>query len=183
MSLIECPECGNQVSSKADSCPKCGYPMSEIINEPSDIACNKTSGDKIEDNKSKPKPIRRIVALLVLLCLIIVPICVYVIPESFLSGKFYRYDASNNSYDEDEYFEFSGNDLVFHNGADAYVCDYKISGDYIEIKLDYPGNPLDMTFRMNKDKQSLESSTDFFKKIKQSDDAVYNLEQKAKNKG
>lgn len=27
MALIECPECGVQVSSSAESCPKCGYPI------------------------------------------------------------------------------------------------------------------------------------------------------------
>lgn len=25
MSLIECPECGNQISSHAEACPNCGY--------------------------------------------------------------------------------------------------------------------------------------------------------------
>jgi len=28
MALIKCPECGAQVSSAADSCPKCAYPIS-----------------------------------------------------------------------------------------------------------------------------------------------------------
>ena len=28
MSLIKCPECGNEVSDKATSCPKCAYPIS-----------------------------------------------------------------------------------------------------------------------------------------------------------
>ena len=28
MSLMECPDCGNQVSDKAVSCPKCGFPVS-----------------------------------------------------------------------------------------------------------------------------------------------------------
>ncbi len=28
MALIQCPECGSQVSDKALSCPRCGYPMS-----------------------------------------------------------------------------------------------------------------------------------------------------------
>jgi hypothetical protein len=28
MSLIECPECNNQVSDKAVMCPKCGFPIS-----------------------------------------------------------------------------------------------------------------------------------------------------------
>ena len=27
MGLINCPECGSQVSDKAASCPKCGHPI------------------------------------------------------------------------------------------------------------------------------------------------------------
>ena len=27
MSLIECPECGKEVSSEAESCPHCGHPI------------------------------------------------------------------------------------------------------------------------------------------------------------
>ena len=30
MALIECPECGKQVSSKAPACPGCGAPMDAI---------------------------------------------------------------------------------------------------------------------------------------------------------
>lgn len=29
MALISCPECGTQVSSNAQSCPKCAYPIAE----------------------------------------------------------------------------------------------------------------------------------------------------------
>ena len=30
MTLISCPECGKQVSDRADSCPNCGYPISKL---------------------------------------------------------------------------------------------------------------------------------------------------------
>ena len=29
MALIECPECGESVSNKAESCPHCGFPFVE----------------------------------------------------------------------------------------------------------------------------------------------------------
>lgn len=29
MALIKCPECGKQISTRAESCPNCGYPISE----------------------------------------------------------------------------------------------------------------------------------------------------------
>lgn len=34
MSLIQCPECGKEISNKATSCPHCGYPIlnSNIVN-------------------------------------------------------------------------------------------------------------------------------------------------------
>lgn len=30
MSLINCPECGTEVSDKATNCPKCGYPINTV---------------------------------------------------------------------------------------------------------------------------------------------------------
>lgn len=33
MAIIQCPECGNQVSDKAPACPKCGNPMQPVIIE------------------------------------------------------------------------------------------------------------------------------------------------------
>ena len=33
MSLIKCPECGNDVSDSAQSCPKCGYPIKKDNDE------------------------------------------------------------------------------------------------------------------------------------------------------
>lgn len=33
MALMNCPECGNEVSDKADCCPKCGYPISKYLEE------------------------------------------------------------------------------------------------------------------------------------------------------
>lgn len=31
MALMKCPECGNDVSDKAKSCPHCGYPIEEFL--------------------------------------------------------------------------------------------------------------------------------------------------------
>lgn len=30
MALIKCPECGKEVSDKADVCPSCGYPIKKV---------------------------------------------------------------------------------------------------------------------------------------------------------
>jgi len=34
MALINCPECGRQVSTAAKVCPNCGYPVSEKVSQP-----------------------------------------------------------------------------------------------------------------------------------------------------
>ena len=44
MALIKCPECNNQISDQADSCPKCGYELKKKEKEP----------ENKEENKLKP---------------------------------------------------------------------------------------------------------------------------------
>ena len=34
MALIKCPECGNDVSDKAEFCPNCGYTIQDIVGTP-----------------------------------------------------------------------------------------------------------------------------------------------------
>ena len=29
MALVKCPECGKEISDKANSCPSCGYPINQ----------------------------------------------------------------------------------------------------------------------------------------------------------
>lgn len=43
MALIKCPECGADISDKADSCPKCGNPMSKARNSSSPITNTQTA--------------------------------------------------------------------------------------------------------------------------------------------
>jgi hypothetical protein len=33
MALISCPECGNEVSDKAPTCPKCGVPLASALKD------------------------------------------------------------------------------------------------------------------------------------------------------
>lgn len=33
MAIIQCPECGKEVSNSAKNCPNCGYPISESVND------------------------------------------------------------------------------------------------------------------------------------------------------
>ena len=36
MALNKCPECGREVSSRANACPYCGCPVSEVITQQKD---------------------------------------------------------------------------------------------------------------------------------------------------
>ena len=59
MALIKCPECGKEISDKAESCPQCGMPIKEIkamtektnLNTPN---TNSTSQSKKEKNGMPP---------------------------------------------------------------------------------------------------------------------------------
>lgn len=81
-----------------------------------------------------------------------------------LSGNFFRYDSYSDIYDYDDYFEFSGKSLIWHDGNKVYSCDYKIDGKYVTISLDYPGNPLRITYEYDKNEGTLTSEYDVLKK-------------------
>jgi uncharacterized membrane protein YvbJ len=42
MALINCPECGTEVSDKADKCPKCAYPIKSVSPNSTSISEAKT---------------------------------------------------------------------------------------------------------------------------------------------
>ena len=48
MSMIKCPECGIQVSDKAERCPKCAYPIS-----------NSSAGEKVQMIEQTSKKLKK----------------------------------------------------------------------------------------------------------------------------
>ena len=50
MALIKCPECGKQISDKAEMCPQCGYPILEKAEKPN--YSKSTIDEKTLENKS-----------------------------------------------------------------------------------------------------------------------------------
>lgn len=51
MALINCPECGKEISDKAKCCIHCGYPLSEIENTDNTNVCyNKNYSVKLESS-------------------------------------------------------------------------------------------------------------------------------------
>jgi hypothetical protein len=56
MVLLDCPECGNQVSDKASACPKCGFPLTgsaskESTYVPSEIDWYQAVGREVSDEE------------------------------------------------------------------------------------------------------------------------------------
>lgn len=49
MALINCPECNSQISDKANSCPNCGYPLPNNVNQ------SKNDIDQSNQNSLKEK--------------------------------------------------------------------------------------------------------------------------------
>jgi uncharacterized membrane protein YdbT with pleckstrin-like domain len=47
MALINCPECGNQVSSEAKACPSCGFPVVEKISQAAGPAVQRTTPEEL----------------------------------------------------------------------------------------------------------------------------------------
>jgi membrane protein YdbS with pleckstrin-like domain len=48
MALINCPECGKQVSAAAPTCPGCGFPVAEKLNRQTDAASSSDPAAKSE---------------------------------------------------------------------------------------------------------------------------------------
>ena len=65
MSLINCPECKNEISNKAEMCPNCGYPISK------DDESVSTKNQIYENVKSKKHIFGWIVCIIYLLAFFI----------------------------------------------------------------------------------------------------------------
>lgn len=86
MALIKCPECGQNVSNLAESCPNCGYPLNapldEFKNDQTKVENNPNPTDNLETNVSPfPAKVKRpinpklvimsSVGIIVLLCILL----------------------------------------------------------------------------------------------------------------
>lgn len=75
MALINCPECGKEVSDKAKTCIHCGYPIN--------VSKIKTNDEIIEQTKQKKK-----ISLIVFIILIILGIGIGIFSYNYsISGK------------------------------------------------------------------------------------------------
>ncbi len=76
MALIKCPECGKEISSSADKCIYCGYPLVKEINENVRDDSFQQEYHKQQDVKTK-SPIKKIILLVVLLAMLACGIYTY----------------------------------------------------------------------------------------------------------
>lgn len=78
MAIIKCPECQNEVSDKASSCPKCGYPIAkETINIKTPLTSHIDQNDKertiyIAEKESKGIVIMSVIFLILFIILLMI---------------------------------------------------------------------------------------------------------------
>ncbi|MCH1980969.1 hypothetical protein MCG98_18765 [Ruminococcus sp. OA3] len=70
MAMINCPECGNEVSSLATTCPKCGHPMKLKTSENSNIKSNYTSNQPEKKKKKKGSCIGGLIVIIAIVAVI-----------------------------------------------------------------------------------------------------------------
>lgn len=102
MALIKCPECGKDVSTAAETCPHCGFPIKNKVKEPAEIIDTTNypkpkSSSWIEAWKGKAKKTRIIWTLLFLASVIGLVISLLllvndkqVVYDAYLDWTFYR---------------------------------------------------------------------------------------------
>jgi len=71
MALVKCPECSNEVSDSAQSCPKCGFPITQAENTEAP-AESKEVYDKAAEQKKTSKGCLTFLGVIVGIILIIV---------------------------------------------------------------------------------------------------------------
>ena len=70
MAMIKCPECGKDISDKADKCPNCGYPIGgQTVSQSTEVQ-KSTRNKKVKKKDSKMSIIAAICAFFTFSCLI-----------------------------------------------------------------------------------------------------------------
>ena len=94
MALLKCPECDSQVSDKAQCCPKCGFPVKDMI----EIE-RKTIQEK---KRAKRKKMVEIVLAVVVVCVVVVGV-IAVIKRPDTSGLYNKiaWGSSENQIKKD----------------------------------------------------------------------------------
>lgn len=116
MSLIKCPECNNDVSTAAETCPKCGYPIKKYIERKNDEKIDEKHPSKpVEKKKGHP-----ILTTLIVLTLIVGSIFGVVKLVDYSRSKSTNYNSEVNN---------DGNPVLMTRSAT--VSDISLSQDTV----------------------------------------------------
>ena len=157
MALIICPECGNQISEYANSCPKCGAPIARTSVAMDEEIFPVSSDSNVPGKKALQK---RVPVLIVVTALVLVAIGIAIfilkgqnsivgtwendtLLDTFVIGYVYTDDGEFHSYAR----ESSGDtNIPMGNGTysveDGIVTTYMDTGSTTESEFKIEGNTL-----------------------------------------
>lgn len=140
MALIKCPECGKEISDKAESCPNCGCPVksenSEIIQkdaiqEEFDNEGNVSMDEAIKIEKPEKKPLSKkvIIGIVVAIVMVIIGTVVYFVT----TADSRNYKTGQEFYEKGKYEEaiskFSALGTYKDSKEMVEKCEYALSVD------------------------------------------------------
>ena len=161
MSLIKCPECGNEISDRAQACIHCGFPLDDMeyqdeSNQTEEIKARKLSSVSVKEICKKYW--WTVLISVVCICLIVISIN---ITKQQQEAK-YRVSFS----DENEMFELlsrgkwssNGFSFVFMMPGDKYSCTYK----YVDAKGEFDTVYTNVTLDYSKGRIRIKASDTYY---------------------
>lgn len=141
MALIICPECGKEVSERAEKCPGCGYPLSpscEVVEETTESVETPSSETTVAKRKKPPK------AILIAAVILIIAGIVFVLysqsrssdGEPVAAAKITS--AKENSIRDGKYEEVINTDAA--NAIDSITKEYEALSEAITDYASYIEN-------------------------------------------
>ena len=125
MALIKCPECGKEISDKAEHCPRCGYPISPVKQSP--------PVHHVNGNITNKKNIYGAIVVAVVLGITIL------VNENTNKREYLRTSSySNGSYSSYSSKPKTGNAGALAN-AESYLNSSAFSYDGLIDQLEYSG--------------------------------------------
>lgn len=130
MALIKCPECGKEISDKAKSCPKCGYP----INYDDQLYDDESEDDYEDDEDNRPTISSIIAVILGLLAIILKSNFIFsVFGLVFIYDAFVNREFKRKLFIVNVVFLLIG--FTITSRSDSIITDEKSSGNQNEESI------------------------------------------------